>query len=101
MLAGGGLQEEGLMCHTLAAEKYGKVPELSHVERFKNLALVAGAISVKTDGRVVVVLVLIGECDACTNRYLSADYTIAAVETFRKHMHGSTFPVGNTFPSAK
>lgn len=92
---------EGLGCHTLAAEKYGEVPELSHVERFKDLALVAGAVSVKTDGRVVVVLVLIGECNARTNRYLSANYTIATVETFRKHMHGSTFSVGDTFPSAK
>ena len=98
MVVGGGGKEG---CRTFAAEKYGEVPELGHVECFKDLALVAGAVSVKADGGVVVVLVLIGERNARTNRYLSADYTITAIEAFCKHVHGSTFPVGNTFSSAK
>ena len=86
---------------TFAAEKYGEVPELSHVECFKDLALIAGAISVEADGGVIIALVLIGECNAGTNRYLSADNTVATVKPFCKHMHGSTFPIRNTFSSAK
>lgn len=91
----------GEECRTFAAEKYGEVPELSHVECFKDLALIASTVSVKADGRVAVILVLIGEGNARTNRYLGADYTIATVKTFCKHMHGSTFSVGNTFSSAE
>lgn len=86
---------------TFATEKYGKIPELGHIECFENLALVAGTVPVEADSRVVVVLVLIGECNACTNRYLSADYAISAVESFGEHVHRSTFTVGNTFSSAK
>ena len=87
--------------NTLAAEKYGKVPKLGHVECFKDLALIAGAVSIEADGGVTVVLVLVGEGNASTNRYLSANYTVAAVEAFREHMHGSTFSVGDAFSSAK
>lgn len=92
--------EEGWF-FTFTAEEDGEVPELGHVECFEDLALIAGTVSVQADGRVVVVLVLIGECDARTDGDLSADYTIAAVETFCKHVHGSTFSVGNSFSSAK
>ena len=73
--------------HTFAAEKYGEVPELGHVECFKYLALVAGTVSVEADCCVGVILVLIGKRNTGTNRYLSADYTIAAVETFCEHVH--------------
>ena len=86
---------------TFAAEEDGEVPELSHVECFEDLALIAGTVSVQADGCVVVVLVLVGECNACTNGHLSADYAVAAVETFREHVHGSAFSVGNAFSSAK
>lgn len=65
------------------------------------MALIAGTVSVEADCGVGIVLVLIGECNARTYRYLSADYTIAAVETFCKHMHRSTLSVGNAFSSAK
>lgn len=88
-------------CSTFTAEKYGKAPKLSHIECFKDLALVASAISVEADSGIGVVLVLIGECNAGTNRYLGADYAVAAVEAFCKHMHGSTFSISNTFSSAK
>ena len=88
-------------CRTFAAEQYGEVPELGHVECFKDLALITGTVSVKTDGRVAVVFVLIGKCNARTDRDLGANYTVAAVETFCKHMHGSTFSVGDAFSSAK
>ncbi len=86
---------------TFAAEKDGEVPELGHVECFEDLALVAGAVSVEANGGVAVVFVLIGKCNAGADRYLSTDYAIAAVEPFCKHVHGSTFSVGNTFSSAK
>ena len=86
---------------TFTAEEDGEVPELGHVECFEDLALVAGAVSVEADGRVVVFFVLIGERDACTDGDLSADYTIAAVETFGKHVHGSTFSIGDSFSSAE
>lgn len=89
------------MCRTFTAEKYWEVPKLSHVECFEDLALIAGTISVKTDRRVFIVLILICKRNARTNRYLSSDYTITSVEPFCKHMHGSTFSVGNTFSPAK
>ncbi len=88
-------------CCTFAAEKDGEIPEFSHVECLKDLALIAGTVSVEANGGVFIVLILIGECNARTNRYLSADYAIAAVKTFCKHVHGSTFSVRNTFSSAK
>lgn len=88
-------------CRTFTAEEYGKIPELGHIECFENLALVAGTVPVEADGRVFVVLVMIRECNARTNGYLSADYTIATVESFGEHVHGSAFSVGNTFSSAK
>ena len=88
-------------CSTFAAEKYGKAPKLSHVECFKDLALIAGAISVEADGGIGVVLVLIGKCDTGTNRYLSADDAIAPVKAFCKHVHRSTFAISNAFSSAK
>ena len=88
-------------CHTFAAEEYGKIPELGHIERFENLALVAGTVPVEADGRVFVVLVLIREGNTRTNGYLSADYTVATVESFGEHVHGSAFSVGDTFSSAK
>ena len=88
-------------CHTLAAEQDGEVPELGHVECLKDLALITGAVSVKADGCVAVVLVLIRERDARTYRNLSADYPVAAVEAFCKHVHGSTLSVGDAFSAAK
>lgn len=88
-------------CRTFAAEKDGKIPELSHIECFENLALIAGTVPVEANGRIFVVLVLIGECDARTNGYLGADYAVAAVESFGEHVHRSTFSVGDTFSSPK
>lgn len=86
---------------TFTSEEDGEVPEFGHVECFEDLALIAGSVSVEADGRVVVVLVLVGECNSRPDGYLSADYTIAAVETFGKHVHRSTFSVGDSFSSAK
>ena len=86
---------------TLAAEQDGEVPELGHVECLKDLALIAGAVPIEADRCVAVVLVLIGEGNAGTYRDLSADYPVAAVEAFCKHVHGSTFSVGDAFSTAK
>lgn len=74
----------------LADEDGRQVPQLGHVVRLEGLALVGGAVAVQRDAHAVVAVVLLGECQTCTQRYLSTNDTIAAVEVLDVHVHGAT-----------
>lgn len=80
---------------TFAAEDYGEVPELRHVEGFENLALVACTVAVQAKSDVVPAFVLIGEGNAGAQWDLSAHDAIPAVEMRSEHVHASTLPESN------
>jgi hypothetical protein len=46
---------------TLTAEQSREVPQLGHVESLKDLALVAGTITIQDDAGVLSALVLVGK----------------------------------------
>ena len=73
--------------HTFAAEEDGEVPEFGHVEGFEDLALIACPIAVETDCCIVLLCVLVCECNAGADGDLCTDDTIAAVEAFGEHVH--------------
>lgn len=86
---------------TLTAEEGGEVPELGHVEGLKDLALVAGAITVEDDAGVLSSLVLVGKGETSTDGDLGADDTVATVEALGEHVHGTALSVGDTLTSTK
>ena len=86
---------------TLAAEEDRQVPELSHVEGFEDLTLIAGSISIEADCGVASVVVLVCKRNASTDWYLCTDNAVSAVEALCEHMHRSTFPVSNAFSSSQ
>lgn len=86
---------------TFTAEKNGEVPQLGHVESLEHLTLVAGSVTVETDGRVGLVGVLIRERKAGTDGDLCTDNTVSAIEALGEHVHRSTLSVSDTFSSAE
>lgn len=86
---------------TLASEKSRQLPQLRHVERLKDLALVAGTVTVQDDGGLLAARVLVRKSQTGTNRDLSADDTVAAVEVLDEHVHRSTLAVGDTLASTE
>lgn len=86
---------------TLTAEKSREIPQLGHVESLKDLALVAGTITIQDDAGVLSALVLVGKGKAGTDRNLSADNTITTVEVLGEHVHRTTLSVGNTLTATK
>lgn len=89
------------MRRTLATEKDGKVPELSHVEGFKDLTLVGSTITVQNDTGVGLLVVLLGETKTRTDGDLGTDDTITTVEVGGEHVHGTTLSVSDTLTAAK
>jgi hypothetical protein len=86
---------------TLAAEKGGQLPELGHVESFKDLALVGGTIAVQNNSSLLRAGVLLGESETSADGNLGTDDTVTAIETFSEHVHRATLSVGNTLTATK
>ena len=84
------------MGHTFATEQDGQIPQLRHVERLKHLPLIACAISIQADRRVLVVVVLIRKRDARAHGNLGPDNAIPAVEALGEHVHGAALAVRDT-----
>jgi hypothetical protein len=89
------------MKHTLATEKNGKVPELSHVESLENLTLVGSTITVQNDTGSLLLVVLLGKSKTGTNGDLGTDDTVTTVEVGGEHVHGTTLSVGDTLAAAE
>ena len=89
------------MKRTLAAKDNGKVPELGHIVRLKDLTLVGSAISIQCQRDILLILVLARECDTGTNRNLSTDDAISTVKARGEHVHGPALSVGNALSPAK
>lgn len=86
---------------TLTAEQSREIPQLGHVESLKDLALVAGTITIQDDAGVLSALVLVGKGQTSTDGNLSADNTVTTVEVLGEHVHGATLSVGNTLAATK
>ena len=90
------LHEVGMFERTLAAENDGQIPQLGHVESLKHLSLIACTITIQRKRHILLVLVVVRERDARTDRYLCANNTITAIETGREHVHAATLAIRNT-----
>ena len=77
----------------LAYEDTREVPELGHVERLEDLTLVAGTVTVKREGAVVLLAVLKGESKTGANGDLGTDDTVAAEESGSEDVHGTALAV--------
>lgn len=86
---------------TFAAEDDGQIPELGHVERFKNLTLVGGTITIQGQSDVVLAFVLVGKGDSSSDWNLSTYDAVSTIETSSKHVHGTTLSKGNTLSSSE
>ena len=86
---------------TFAAEDNGQIPELGHVESFKDLALVACPVTVQAQCGVIFVVVLVCKRNPSPHWDLSAHNTVSSVETFGEHVHRAAFAIGNTFSPAQ
>lgn len=69
---GGGPGSRGAHTVTviLADESDRQIPELSHVVSLEDLALVGGAVTVKSKCNIIVTKILLGECNASADRDL-------------------------------
>lgn len=72
-----------------------KVPEFGHVERLKDLTLVACAITVESERSGGPLEVFLGKSDTGADGNLGANNTIAAEETRCKDVHRATFSLGH------
>src|SRR5690606_33782588 len=86
---------------TLTTKDNWDVPELGHVEGFKDLALVGSTITIECKGSVWSAHVTHGETDTSANRNLSTDNTVSSKEALCKHVHGATLSVGNSVTLAQ
>ncbi len=76
------------------ADKHAReVPQLRHVERLEDLALVARAIAVQRERRVLLILVVLRECDARAHGNLCADDAVSAKEPRGEDVHGPALAV--------
>ena len=72
-----------------------KVPEFGHVERLKDLTLVACTITVESERNGGPLEVLHSKSDAGADGNLSTNNTIAAEETRCEDVHRATFTLGH------
>ena len=86
---------------TLAAKQDRQVPQLSHIERLEDLALITGSVTVQGNSRILVPIVLMCESETGTDRNLRTNNAISTIKALGKHVHGSSFAVRNTLSSTK
>lgn len=81
----------------LADEDARQVPKLGHVECLEDLTLVAGTVTIESEGRNVVFAgVLLSEGKTGSKRNLGADDAISSEEGRGEDVHGSTLSVGHS-----
>ena len=86
----------------LANEDTGQVPKFGHVERFENLTLVAGTVTIKREGgNIVFAGILLSESETGSKRNLGTDDTVSSEEGRGKDVHRSTLSVGHAVLATK
>jgi len=86
----------------LANENTRQVPKLGYVECFKDLTLVAGAVTVESEGgNVGFAGVLLGEGETSSERNLGTDDTVSSEKGRGEDVHRSALPVGHAALATK
>ena len=86
----------------LANEDAGQVPKFSHVEGFEDLALVAGTVTVKSEGcDIALAGILLSEGETSSKRDLGTDDPISSEERRGEDVHRTTFSVRHTVLATK
>jgi hypothetical protein len=91
----------GIGGHTLTPKQNRQIPQLRHIERLKNLSLIARPITIQRNRRILIPIILMRKRQPGTNRDLRTHNPIPTIEALSKHMHGASLSVGNALTTAK